>query len=249
MDARPPQPTVDPERFERCTGVVPTEMQRLAQVPLFAHLDANRVRDLLIDSAVRGYEDGAMLFTQGEPADRFFVVLDGWVKLVRQRSDGHEAVIAAFTAGESFAEAAMFESGNFPVTALVVGRSRVLSVPAGPLKAKLRNDSELAFDIMASMSVHLRRLVRQVEQLTLQSSEQRVAAFLVRLASVESGPAVVRLPVDKALVAGRLGMQPETFSRSLSRLKDRGIAVEARDISIPDVGELRRLAGGDEDAA
>ena len=66
------------------------------------------------------------------------------------------------------------------------------------------------------MARHLHRLVLQVEQLTSRSSVERVADFLLHLCPPGAGRAEVELPLDKSLIAARLGMQPETFSRSLA---------------------------------
>jgi CRP-like cAMP-binding protein len=98
---------------------------------------------------------------------------------------------------------------------------------------------------MASMSAHLHRLVRQVEQLTVRSSTERLAEFLIRLAPRRSGSATIELPWDKALVATRLGMRPETLSRSLAKLRDLGVEARGARITIDQLEALRRYLSGD----
>jgi CRP-like cAMP-binding protein len=193
---------------------------------------------------VQSYARNTLLFLQDDPAARFYVVFDGWVKLFRSTEDGEESVIAVFSSGESFAEAAIFDQGIYPVSATLVEDSRLLVVPAGPFVKALSENGEYALKIMASMSRQLRNLVRQVEQLTLRSSTERVAGFLVRLCPSESGATVVRLPLDKALIAGRLGMQPETFSRSLAKLRPLGVRSNGGEVSIADVTALKQASHG-----
>jgi CRP-like cAMP-binding protein len=232
------------DRFERRTGITPQDYDVLARVPLFQGLDRKAMQSLLADAWVQSFARNTVLFLQEEPASRFYVVFDGWVKLFRETEEGGESVIAVFTHGESFAEAAIFDEGIFPVSAAVVADSRLLVIPAASFLKQFRENSDYALNIMAAMSRHLRRLVQQVEQLAVKSSAERVAGFLARLAPEESGPVVVRLPLDKALIAGRLGMQPETFSRSLAKLRELGVETRGDQVAIADTAGLRKFSRG-----
>lgn len=219
----------------------------LAALPLFKGLVPDVLRALLQDASVRRYTRNTMLFLQGEPAERFYVVFDGWVKLFRETPDGHETVIAVFTRGESFAEAASFADGVFPVTAEVVEEARLLVVPNSSFLARLRENPELALNMLASMSHHLRGLIQQVEQRTVKSSTQRLSAFLLRLCTDDRPSAVISFPTEKALVAARLGMQPETLSRALAKLRAIGVETREREVIVPDVAALRRLGEGEDE--
>ena len=227
------------DRFRRRTGISAADMAALARLPLFSRMPQDALEHLLADAWVHDFERGHVLFIQGEPADRFYVVFDGWVKLFRETISGDESVIAVFAAGESFAEAAMFDKADYPVSAMTVEDSRLLVVPASTFVTKLCQDGDYALSMMAAMSRHLRSLVRQIEQLAAKSSTQRVAGFLVRLCPDEIGAAVVTLPLEKSLIAGRLGMQPETFSRSLKKLRSLGVTNTRSEVRISDVATLR----------
>lgn len=228
------------ERLARRVGLEDRDLAVIARVPLFAGLDTSALAELLADALVRRFPRNALLFLEGEPAGQFYVVLDGWVRLYRQTPDGRESVIALFARGESFAEAVMFLGGRFPVSAAVVDEARLLVVPARSFRRALRSDNELCFKMMASMAVHLRRLVGQVEQLTVRSSSERVAQFLLRLARDGAESAIVHLPYDKGLIAARLGMQPETFSRALAKLRPLGVETHGSRVTIRDTAALRR---------
>jgi CRP-like cAMP-binding protein len=209
-------------------------------VPLFAGLDPGSLAALLAEASVRQFARTALLFAEGDPARQFYVVLDGWVQLYRQTADGRESVIALFARGESFAEAVMFLGGTFPVSGAVVDEARLLVIPAEPFRRALQTDNELCFKMMASMAFHLRRLVGQVEQLTVRSSSERLAQFLLKLAGDGAESAIVHLPYDKVLIAARLGIQPETLSRALAKLRPLGVETKGRRVAIRDIGALRR---------
>jgi CRP-like cAMP-binding protein len=234
----------DRDRFERRTGVGRDDYAVLAQIPLFSGLPLDALRALLADAWVQSFPRNFVLFLKDEPAIRCYVVFDGWVKLFRTTEAGHETVINVFTRGESFAEAAIFDRARYPVSAAVVEDSRLLVIPADPFMRRLSENGEYALKVLASMSRHLRSLVNQVERLTMKSSTERVAEFLLRLSPVFAGSATVQLPLDKALIAGRLGMQPETFSRALAKLRRVGVVSRGSEVTIPDVMALRRLSEG-----
>lgn len=236
-------------QLARQTGLRDEDRSIITGLVLFHHLDLATIANLLSGSRVIRVERGTTLFAQGDPADRLFAVLDGWVKLARESSAGHESVIGVFGRGESFAEAAAFQGGRFPVDAVVVEHARLLVIPAQRFLGHLREQPEIAFNILAAMSRHLRSLVEQVEQLSTRTTVERVAGFLTTLASESgSGPATLRLPLDKALIAGRLGMRPESFSRALARLRAEGVDEVDGVVRVTALGRLRRLARSENDA-
>lgn len=228
----------------QASGLSATDWAVLARLPLFAGLERNRLASLLASAAVVERPRHAVLFVQDEPATRFYILFGGWVKLFRSTAAGQESVIALIGPHESFAEAAIFGSREYPVSAEVIDDARLLSVPADSFLARMREDPELALKMLAAMARHLRELVAHLEQLSGTSALQRVATFLLRLCPPGTESAEIRLPLDKALIANRLGMQPETLSRGLARMREVGIISRRGRMEIPDIAALRRLAGG-----
>ena len=96
--------------------------------------------------------------------------------------------------------------------------------------------------MIAAASLHLHDLVQQIEQLKGQSGVQRVAEFLASLVPVDSGPCVIALPYDKALIAARLGLKPESLSRTFARLRSVGVVVQASHVAVRDAAKLRQIA-------
>ena len=181
---------------------------------------------------------GQSVFLQGDSADHMYVVLDGWIKLTRSTPSGDEVVVTVYSTGQSFAEAAALQNGVFPVSAEAVADCRLLQVNAtGVLKA-IRAEPELGIVILASTFHHLHELILQIEDIKAHSGGQRLAAFLMGLAPVEEGSCTFSLPYDKALIAARLGMKPESLSRAFSRLKELGVSVSRNKIAISRVEVL-----------
>ncbi len=189
---------------------------------------------LVDERSVRSIERGQVLFQQGDPARAFFLVLGGQVKLSRVNPGGDEAVVHIYGAGESFAEAAMFLGGRYPVAAEAVVPSRVMHIESDALRRKVAERPEIAFAMMASMSRHLKVLVDQIEKMKLLSADQRVAEFLLGLCGEKTGAVTLSLPHEKSLIANRLGMKPATFSRAIARIRDLGVEVAGNQASIRD---------------
>ena len=220
------------------------EIERLHALPLFGGLTVDGLKALLDDSAVRVHGKRKTLFLQGDPATHFFVVLSGWVKLYRLRPDGAEVVVEIFGPGESFAEGAMHMPEGYPVSAEMVEDSRLLEVPTEAFGQRVREDPDLAISMLASMAVRLKAFVNRIEKAETHTAAQRVADFLLKFGR-PAGPGaarvIVHLPYDKQLIANRLGMKPETFSRALSALKERGVHVDGARVEIRDRRALQRF--------
>lgn len=214
----------------------------IRSTPLFGTMPQDVALTLIGKEPVRVFDKGTVLFQQGMPAECFYVVLDGWVKIYRITPEGHEAVVGVFRRGETFAEAAIFLGGRYPVTAEVVTISRLLRVDGEVLRARIREQPDLALSMLASASYHLKSLVDQIEQIKLLSAPQRLADFLVKLCAVRHGSCTIELPYEKALIANRLGMQPESLSRALGKLKPLGVSVDHENVAIADVQLLARFA-------
>jgi CRP-like cAMP-binding protein len=217
----------------------PQDAALLRDLPLFQQLAEPALESLLATATVRSVERGTDLFVQGDPADRFFILLEGWVKLYRLNRDGAEAVVTMVHAGESFADAAMFAQGNFPVCAQAVTDLRVLSITSQAFARCVQSDVKTAFAMLGSLSMRLRTLVGQIERLQVQSAPQRVGGFLLTLCPPGPGGASFTLPLEKALVARRLGIQPETFSRALAKLRPIGVEVQGAEVTVSDIDALR----------
>ncbi|MBI5908762.1 MAG: Crp/Fnr family transcriptional regulator, partial [Betaproteobacteria bacterium] len=184
------------------------------------------------------------VFRQGDPASSFFIVVDGWIKLYHITAAGKEAVIYVFTKGESIAQAVAFTGQSYPAAAEAVSDARIVRIPAAHVIKCIRDTPDVAIAMIASTSFHLHHLLEQVAQLKVQSAVQRVAEFLVSLCPTGKGPFAIALPYDKILIAGRLGIKPESLSRVFATLRSAGVEVHALQVIVHDVGALRRVATG-----
>lgn len=202
----------------------------------------DEMRDRLLKDAIRrSYAEGETIFLQGDPAKAVFIVLNGFIKLSRMTPNGTEAVVAILGRNRSFAEAMVLRGTPYPVSAEAISDCTVLQIDGARLRQILLEDPEFAIGLLASTFIHLQGLVDQIEKLKAHTGVQRVAQFLADLTKQEAGPCEVRLPYNKRLIAGNLGMQPESLSRAFARLREHGVRVDSSKAVIDDIGQLRLL--------
>jgi len=212
----------------------------LRRLPLFEGLTDEQLRRLAAGCRRHTLDRGELLFYRGTPAAGFFGVVSGAVQLSLANADGVVKVVEIVRADQSFGEAVHFLHRPYPVDAVALEATRLVEVPGSVLDALLAEDPELSRTMLAALSARLHSLVRDIEMLTLRSAAQRVVGFLVgELTDSATGPARLRLASPAHVLASRLGMSPETFSRVLRDLQDQELIVKnGRDLTILDPDRL-----------
>ncbi len=193
----------------------------------------------------REYDRGETIFLQGERAEAIYIVASGWVKLFRVSPNGAEAVVSIFSKGHSFGEAVAFQRGYYPVAAQAVTKCSLIRINADIFLRLIHESPEIAISMLSAAYRHLQQHVIQIEALKAQTGAQRVAEFLLELAPCAAGACEVTFPYDKALIAGSLGMKPESLSRAFAKLRDQGVKVRQNQAAIADVSALRDFAAED----
>ncbi len=222
----------------------PEDHDLVVQAPLFAGIPSEQLLVLIDGASVSNFHETGLLFSQGDKADRFFLVLTGRVNLFALTDKGDQTIIEVFEKGWTFAEAAMFSSGKFPLNAEVNAGTRLLCIPVGPFLRRLSENRELAFKMLSGLSRWQHHLLKEIAELKSKSPVQRLGAFLLDLAhasEASEGAIGVRLPVTKTVLASRIGIAPESLSRAIARLRSVGVESHGRELVITDVAALRRF--------
>ena len=230
----------------RCRSAKGCRRQRLdpalvADLPIFEKVPVDVLGDLLGNAMIESHGNHAMLFEAGDPADAFYILLGGRVKLFALLEDGKESIVEVVEPVSSFAEGAMFASGHYPVSAEVIEDAALVRVRAEPFLAGLKQNRDLAARMLSALSHWNRHLRREVRTLREHSPLRRVSGFLLSLIPCDEGPASVALPLKKVIIASRLGMEPESLSRVLGRLRAVGVRTTGNTVHVEDVARLRRL--------
>jgi CRP/FNR family transcriptional regulator, dissimilatory nitrate respiration regulator len=188
---------------------------------LFAGLPSADLNAIASITIVKSLDTGDYLFREGLPSQGFYIVQKGAINVHRVNAAGKEQVIHIFRAGESLAEASLATSSGYPADGRAVESSQVLLVQKSGFLSLLQRQPELALRMLGSMSMHLRVLVGQLEDMTLKDVETRLANWLIkRCPDPESAqPVTIELKTTKRVLAAELGTVSETFSRTLAKFR------------------------------
>lgn len=225
--------------------VAPADLPRiLSQLPLFSDMQPEELLELAQGCRVLRLDRGDGVFRYGDPCNSFHVVLSGQVKLFAVSPSGQEKIIELLGPGATFGEALMFTDRPYIVNAHALSPTHILNVSKAAVLAEIARDSRFALRMLAGMSRRLHRLVNDVQGYALHSGVQRVIGYLLHEMEAREGTpgspdGKVALSYSKSMIASRLSITPEYFSRILRDLEDHGlIQVDGRNITIQDTERL-----------
>ncbi|HCN68871.1 MAG TPA: Crp/Fnr family transcriptional regulator [Candidatus Accumulibacter phosphatis] len=213
----------------------------LAHVPLFDGLETDEIARLARGSREITAARGDILFHKGDTPTGFYLIVYGQVKLAFTSPQGGEKVVDIVGQGQTFGEAVMFMDKPFMVYAQALADSLLLHISKSAILDELDNDPKLGRKMIAGLSMRLHHLINDVESYSLRSGRQRIIGYLLREYPNDRERSItVTLPTNKGVIASRLNLTQEHFSRILHELSEKGlIVVEGRKIHIPDVEKLR----------
>lgn len=215
--------------------------QILGQSLIFSSLNDNELADLAGLAIERAFKPGEFIFWEGDVPDRFYMVAEGRVKVIKHSTLGKEFIIAFFGPGEIFGEVAVFENEPYPATAQAVAETRVLGIKREAFLSFLADRPEVALRTINVLGGRLRDAQGRLRDIAGERVEQRLARTLLMLSS-RIGPT---LPFTKQEIADMAGTTTETAIRVMSRLKDGDVIRSVRGKTvILDEAKLRLLSEG-----
>lgn len=210
---------------------------------MFQQLSGHELDELAAATTQIHAPRGTVLFKQGDPCVGFHTVMYGQVKLMLISSAGDEKVVRLIRPGGSFGEALMFMEKPYIVTAQTLEDTLLLHVGKQALYSAMDRHPVLARKMIASLSQRLHALMRDVEAYSMRSGAQRVIGYFLRSMETDAVQQL-RLSTSKAVIASRLNLTPEHFSRILRELSEQDlIQVKGREITILDMKGLQDYQG------
>lgn len=210
----------------------------------FDSLSPEELQALAALTCHRQYDSGALIFSEGEAATAFFLVLSGRIQAYKIGPDGKELILHLVGPGEVFAEYPVFGGiEKYPAYAQCLESSEVLAIPAEAFKAMVSNKPEILMKMLARFSQRLKEFNGLIEDLSLLNVDSRLAKYLLTLTDEAKLDAEATITIHKKTLAAILGTIPETLSRTLKRLKEQGmITVDQKNIRIVNRDALKQLA-------
>ncbi len=202
------------------------KIQTLKKTSLFNSLERELVEEVASLCYVVHKEPSELLFEIQDPADGFYIIASGLVKVYRISTDGAEHILHFFRDGDMVAEAALFDLRVYPASCMALESTTALFLRRNDFIAMVHQYPSLSIGVMNSLSKRLRKFTAIIEELSLKHVTSRLANYLYENSTERSGKRVCRLDISKVTLASHLGTIKETLSRSFRKLKDLNIIQE-----------------------
>lgn len=219
----------------------------LMSTPLFSSLDPDAAAALRASMVELHARKGDVIFVEGEPGDRLYIVIEGKVLLGQSATDGRETLLAVQGPGEMFGELSLFDPGIRTSTATALTDSVVLGLGREALRPWLAGRPEVAEALLQALAQRLRRTNEAMSDLVFSDVPGRVSKALLELKDkfgVErNGEWFVEHEMTQEELAQLVGASRETVNKALADFVHRGwLRVEQRSVTITDLERLQRRA-------
>lgn len=218
----------------------------LSHSPLFREISPNELERIARSGREIHAPKGTILFQKGDQPNGFYLVVYGRLKLTFLSQSGSEKIVEIISEGQTFGEAVMFLEKPYPVYAQTLMDSLLLHVSKVAVFEEIERNKSFALKMLAGLSIRLHGLIHDVAAYSLDTATQRLIGFLLSQEELrtQSGKTslALKLPAGKAVIASRLNITPETFSRMIHDLVSSGlIKIKGKDITILDIELLRKF--------
>ena len=216
---------------------MPIALNILKALPLFSALKPEDSATLVRNSSLCSLERGEFLFMHGDSITHFYVICRGTIQLFRSTPDGHEITSDMLIAGDIVnAQEIVSKQEIHAMNARAVDDASILKIPVAWIRKNINSFDHLGVYLMAGLAERLHSAQIEAEHLSTMSATQIVACYLQRLCVLyHFNPHGFELPYSKTLIASRLRIELETFSRTLKKLKKEGITVAGTHVSFTDM--------------
>ncbi len=213
---------------------------------IFEDLDNAILARLALLSSVVTASENAVLCAQGDQAEHLFILLEGQVILSNTAPNGTTALVEVIQPGGHFILATLLAQLPLLLTAQATTVSRLIAVNAEELMRLMRTEPAVAAAIMRAEALDFSAMVRQVCDLKLRTTAQRLGCYLLALSHTKAeNSATLRLPYDKRLLAARLGCRQENLSRAFAALRSFGVETHGARVILHDIASLRDYSAPD----
>ncbi len=222
-------------------------LEVLERHPLFEGIPRGDLADLVIDCRYRTPFKGDRVFEAGDPAEFFYLVVGGEVKLSSATPSGRECVVEVIRGGETFALVSVLDGEPYPVSASALTDCAMVRIPRAAFFRLLARRPELSARTTHEVAQRMRRFRMRLEEISTRTVPARVAAYLLRQAELQTGSsgrgAVVDLGGTREVVAAAIGTVREVFVRTIRGFERQGLVdIDGRRVSLRDPDELRDLS-------
>jgi CRP/FNR family transcriptional regulator, nitrogen oxide reductase regulator len=225
----------------------------VSDLPLFAAMVPEELDDILAEARTRLYARNEVVFTQGEDAHSFFVLLHGRLRVTQITATGEQIVVRFVGPGDIFGVAMALQRTTYPGTATAIVDSVALTWPSTSWWGLIARHPALAANALTTIGGRLQDAHARLREIQTEDVERRVAHALLRLAD-EAGAktaegTLIDFPFTRQDIAEMTGTTLHTVSRIMSAWEASGLVEGGRQrVLVRDLVRLAALAEGTDES-
>ena len=205
---------------------------------LFYGIDSNSKNELGAIIRKKNLKKDEALFYYEDKGSAVYIVESGQIKISRETQDGVESVIYIAGNGDLIGKNLLFGDSQYSYNASALAEAEVFVISLPELRIVMKSSDAILNNAAQILIERNSRLQKEIEHIKVQSAPQRIGCFILGNCGKSGGKASFELPFEKGVIAAKLGMKPETFSRALSELKKQGVKVEGKEVVVESVEKL-----------
>jgi CRP/FNR family transcriptional regulator len=191
------------------------------------------------------YKNNENIFVEGDPSDRFYLVADGSVKILKHTMMGKDIILEMMSPGDIFGGVAVLDRKPFPASAQAMEATTVIWIGRQNLIKIMDEYPVLKLEIVKYFSDKLRDAHEMLKNIATERVEKRVASLLLKLSEKvgieENGYRKIAFPLTRQEIAEMVGTTVETCIRTMSRLQKKGMIKSSNGRILIKVAAMQRF--------
>ena len=206
----------------------------LSSISLFEDLTIDELQKMISFMKKKSIPKGMHVFFKEDPLHSVYFIEKGIVKIYKTDLNGKEQIVSLLKDGDMFPHVGFFQSRTYPANALVVEDASFIYLSTADLKEMVLHYPEVSIKLFRVMEDKIMELQSSLEAQVLNNTYEQVVKLLLRLQHAhgvlqEDGSYMLPMHITQNEIAQMIGAARETISRSLSKMRKKGLISDSNE--------------------
>lgn len=204
------------------------ELSFLKKVPIFSELDEQALQLVLSRSRTLKFRKGVILMSEGETGESLYIINEGTVRIFVSDEEGNEMTLFIEGAGSYIGEISLLDDAPRTASAITMEKTEVISISKTAFVEIIKENPEIAFNIISALTHKLRRATEGIRSLALKNVYQRLVLKLLELSIEDNGQKLIPKKHSHSELGKMIGASREMVGKVMAELT-KGEYIEQRD--------------------
>lgn len=216
----------------------------LSRSEIFSALKESELKNISKLFETVNYKNNETIFVEGDPSDKFYLVAQGSVKILKHTVVGKDIILEIMSPGDIFGGVAVLDKKPFPASAQAMESTKVIRISRQNLFKIMEEYPILKLEIVKYFSDKLRDAHEMLKNIATERVERRIASLLLKLSEkvgVDDGDyRIIDFPLTRQEISEMVGTTVETCIRTISKLQKNGMIKSSNGKISINVDSLKR---------